>query len=125
MKYVPYTLLFVFLSVFAKAQEQAVPSGGAFRYINPWFNVLAPALSTNNNPVISIDSASGMIDIRVTDPDAQATLDIYDLNGDLLYTRPLGIGNNNITLTGISRRIFVFCVQYNGSPLFSMKIVRK
>lgn len=74
---------------------------------------------------MTIDSASGVINIQVTDLKAESVLNIYDLLGNLLYKRALGLGNNVITLAGMTREMFVFCVEYGGSPLYSMKIVRK
>jgi hypothetical protein len=125
MKYVPFTLLSIFLSVIVSAQERPAISGANFRYMNIWSKVSASTSSINSQPAIAIDSASGVISIRVTDPQAEATLKIYEMSGNLLYQRPLGPGNNIITLSGMTRKVFVLCVQYNGSPLYCMKVVRK
>ena len=124
MKTVLFSLLPILVSVSVRAQIGPTPSGAIFRYLNIWSNVSTAALSANK-PAMDIDSASGMITIRVTDPGAEATLNIYELSGNLLYKRPLGLGNNVITLSGITRKTFVFCVQYEGLPLYSMKIARK
>jgi hypothetical protein len=123
MKYVPISLLFVFLSMLAKAQEPRSP-GARFRYMNVWSSVSASTLSTHRQTTVDIDSASDLITIRVTDPQFSETLKIYDLNGNVLFKRPLVCGNNVLTLTGISRQIFVFCVEHNGLSHYSMKVAR-
>jgi len=124
MKTVFFTLFSVLVSLLVSAQDRPTPSGAIFRYMNIWSNLSTAALSANK-PAMDIDSASGVITIQVTDPAAEATLNIYELSGNLLYKRPLGLGNNVITLSGITRETFVFCVNYNGFPLYSLKIARK
>jgi hypothetical protein len=124
MKSVLFTLLPVFLSICASAQGQPAASGATFSHLNVWSNASASTLPANK-PTMTIDSASGVINIQVTDLKAESVLNIYDLLGNLLYKRALGLGNNVITLAGMTREMFVFCVEYGGSPLYSMKIVRK
>ena len=124
MKYVPFTLAFVFLSMFAKAQKQQPPTGAIFRCMNLWSNMSTSTLSARSQPAIAIDSASGVVTIRVADSETAETMRIYDLNGNLLFERPLQPGNNIITLTGVTRRVFVFCVECHGTSLYSMKIAR-
>jgi len=124
MKTAFFTLFSVLVSLLVSAQDRPTPSGAIFRYMNIWSNLSTAALSANK-PAMDIDSASGVITIQVTDSAAEATLNIYELSGNLLYKRPLGLGNNVITLSEITRETFVFCVNYNGFPLYSLKIARK
>ena len=124
MKSVIFSLLPVFLSLFAGAQDRPAASTATFSYVNVWANASASTLPANK-PTMAIDSASGEVNIQVTDLKTEATLSIYDLLGNLLYKRTLGLGNNRITLAGMTRQMFVFCVEYGGLPLYSMKIVRK
>ena len=125
MKYVPFTLLLVVLSVFARAQDQPSPSGAAFRYMNVWTNTAPYGLSNNGLPVVTIDSTSGSINVRVADPEPETMLHIYDPYGNLLFGRRLDAGNNIINLSGMSRKTFVFCVQSDGLPLYRMEVTRK